>query len=475
MTQMRLLAGDPVTTLEDWIERGGGKGLDAAREMGPEALLATVEASGLRGRGGAGFPTAKKWRTVLEHHAAKLTTPVVVNAAEGEPGTFKDRTILRHNPYQTVEGALIAAAAVGGDWIILALKATFDRELEGVRRAIAEMKAAGWTDGITIDVETGPDAYLYGEETALLEVIEGRDPFPRVAPPWRHGIDEVADPTNVPPTLVNNVETMSNLPAIVRDGPDAFRSVGTERSPGTIVCTVTGAVNTPGVVEVPMGTSLRTVIDGAGGGAREGRRIVAALGGVSNAVLTGDQLDVPLTYEDLAAVGSGLGSCGWIVFDDTTDFVAVAHGVSRFLAVESCGQCLPCKADGKTIAEALDRLRQSAAESDDLETITSRLDSITYGARCTLAQQHQTVVGSIMKAFAADFRAHADATADPVDSFPIAELDDVSEAAVVINERQLRKQPDWTYNDTDSGALPSDLRDERAGDAGQTGATNAAS
>ena len=462
MTHERLLAGAPVTTLERWIERGGGKGLDAAREMGPDALLATVEASGLRGRGGAGFPTATKWRTILEHHTG-LTTPVVVNGAEGEPGTFKDRAILRHNPYQTVEGALIAASAVGADWVIVALKESFERELTALRRAIEEIDAVGWADGITIDVKVGPDAYLFGEETALLEVIDGREPFPRVAPPWRQGVDERGP---IAPTLVNNVETVSNLPGIVAHGPDWFRSEGTEQSPGTIVCTISGAVQRDHVGEIPMGTTLRDAITIIGGGPRKDRQIVAVLSGVSAPVLTAENLDTPLTYEDMAAVGSSLGSCGFLVFDDDTDFVAVAHGVARFLSVESCGQCAPCKEDGKLIAAGLDRLRQSEGEPDDLDMVLEKLDTVAEGARCFLAQQHQNVVRSIVAEFHGQFRAHADASREPVESYPIAEILDLQGNGVLINERQLRRQPDWTYNDVDSGASPADRIDERASGAG---------
>jgi NADH:ubiquinone oxidoreductase subunit F (NADH-binding) len=472
MTHERLLAGNPVTSLELWIKGGGGQGLDAARRMGPQALLATVEASGLRGRGGAGFPTATKWRTVLEYRADNLTTPVVVNGAEGEPGTFKDRTILRHNPYQLVEGALIAASAVGADWIIFGLKASFEKELAGLRRAIDEITAAGWADGLTIDVKEGPASYLYGEETALLEVIDGREPFPRVAPPWRHGVDEGAEKADVAPTLVNNVETLSNLPGIAAHGPDWFRSVGTSESPGTIVCTISGAVQRDAVGEVPMGTTLRDAITIISGGPRKDREIVAVLGGVSNAILTAEHLDVALTYEDMAAIGSGLGSCGFLVFDDETDFVAVAHGVSRFLAVESCGQCTPCKEDGKSIAAGLDRMRRSDAEPDDLDVVLEKLETVPDGARCFLAQQHQTVVRSIIAAFHGQFRAHADGTTVPAEGLPIAEILDLQGEAVLIDERQLQKQPDWTYNATDSGASPSDRIDERADGAGDAGAIN---
>jgi NADH:ubiquinone oxidoreductase subunit F (NADH-binding) len=473
---LHLLAGEPVTSLQHWTDRGGGFGLAAAREMGPDVVVAVVEASGLRGRGGAGFPTGLKWRTVLAHRAPELPTPVVVNAAEGEPGTFKDRTLLRHNPYQAVEGALIAATAVGSDWIIFGLKESFGRERARLQSAIDEVVAAGWPDGVTIDIELGPDSYLYGEETALLEVIDGRQPFPRVAPPWRHGIDELGDGAStasslelspaeganaLPPTLVNNLETMSNLPAIVAQGADWFRSVGTERSPGTIVVTISGAVRHDGVGEMSLGTTLREAIDIIGGGPRVGRRIIGVLSGVSNAVLTADRLDTPLTYEDMASAGAGLGSAGYLVFDDLTDWVAVAQGVSRFLAVESCGQCQPCKDDGKVIAAALDRLRRSEARSNDLAVLDRRLNTVIRGARCFLAQQHQTVVRSILEAFPDSVSAHADGLADAADAFPIAEILDIPGQRVQIDERQLRKQPDWTYNATDSGESPADRIDER--------------
>ncbi|HEX2382756.1 MAG TPA: NADH-ubiquinone oxidoreductase-F iron-sulfur binding region domain-containing protein [Acidimicrobiales bacterium] len=474
--RLHLLAGDPVSSLQHWEDRGGGRGLVAAREMGPEAVLAEVEAAGLRGRGGAGFPTALKWRTVLTHRAPELATPVVVNAAEGEPGTFKDRTILRHNPYQAVEGALIVASALGSDWIIFGLKGSFARERDRLRTAIDEITRAGWTDGVTIDLELGPDSYLYGEETALLEVIDGREPFPRVAPPWRHGIDELGDGAStasslelspaeggneLPPTLVNNLETVSNLPAIIAEGSDWFRSIGTEKSPGTIVVTVTGAVQHDGVNELELGTPLREAIEIIGGGPRIGRHVTGVLSGVSNALLTADLLDTPLTYEDMASAGAGLGSAGFLVFDDLTDWVAVAHGVSRFLAVESCGQCLPCKEDGKAIADALDRLRRSAASADDFGVVTERLQSVVGGARCFLAQQHQTVVRSILEHFPDSFRAHADGVADPARAFQVAAILDLPGQRVQIDERQLRKQPDWTYDATDSGRSPADRINER--------------
>src|SRR3954452_20999533 len=236
----RVLPPQPLLALEAYRKAHGGEGLDAARQVEPEALIAEVEASGLRGRGGGGFPTGRKWRTVAADRPAGQASTVVVNGAEGEPGTFKDRTILRTNPFAVIEGALIAARAVGADKIIIGLKKTFGPELTAVHAAMEEAKQAGWADGVDIVLYKGPSEYLYGEETALLEVLDGRLPFPRISPPFRRGVDEVveterdaaagsglsahvemAGPSSAfaaAPTLVNNVETMANVPRIISRG-----------------------------------------------------------------------------------------------------------------------------------------------------------------------------------------------------------------------------------------------------------------
>ena len=250
------------------------------------------------------------------------------------------------------------------------------------------MEAAGWVDRGVLSVFQGPREYLYGEETALLEAVAGRPPFPRIAPPWRRGATEVvesaddaasesglaapvlmAGATEAPPALVNNVETIANVPAIVANGADWFRSLGTDESPGTIVCTVSGSTKRAGVAEIPMGTPLRDAIETIGGGVDVGRRVTAVLMGVANAVLTGDQLDTPLTYEAMRDAGSGLGSAGFIVLADDDDLLAAAAGVARFLAVESCGQCTPCKQDGLALADALTALCAGTGEPDDAATI----------------------------------------------------------------------------------------------------------
>ncbi len=478
----RVLSPEPVPTLEDYLRGRGGQGLEAAAKVDPETLIAEIEASGLRGRGGAGFPTGRKWRTVAENRSSVEAATVVVNAAEGEPGTFKDRTILRTNPYPVIEGALIAARAVGADQVIVAMKRSFGPEVARIRAAIDEVREAGWADCVELVVFEGPDEYLYGEETALLEAINGRYPFPRIAPPFRRGVREVVegaddvtsgsglsahvemaapgDESQAPPTLVNNVETLANVPSIIAQGAAWFRTEGTEQSPGTIVCTVIGSTQRSGVVEVPMGTRLREVIDLAGGGAIPGHRIKAVMPGVANALIAEHLLDTPLTYEAMTAIGSGLGSAGFTVFDDTVDLVAVAAGAARFLAVESCGQCTPCKQDGLALAGLLARLARGEADADDVDVIKLRLATVADEARCSLATQHQVVVSSVVDQFSAEVDAHLTGAAPPVDPVLVVELRDIEGDAAVLDERHRDKQPDWSYDEVDSGKTPAERHGE---------------
>jgi NADH-quinone oxidoreductase subunit F len=472
----RVLPAQPYGSLDDYVAAGGGEGLTAARAVSSDVVIDELAASGLRGRGGAGFPTGEKWRTIKSFASPLLRTSVVVNAAEGEPGTFKDRTIIHANPYAVIEGALIAARAMDAGSIVIATKAAFTDEVVRLGAALAEIAAAGWIGDIEVKVDEGPSEYLYGEETALLEVIDGRPPFPRIAPPFRRGIVEVVksegdadsgsglaanvqmagteDDSPAPPVLVNNVETMANVPAIIAKGAAWFRSLGTTESPGTIVCTVTGAVQHPGVVEVQMGTPLRDVIDKACGGVEVGRHISAVLVGVSGAVLTADELGTALSYEAMAAIGSGLGSAGFIVIGDDTDVVSVAAGVSRFLAVESCGQCTPCKQDGAAIARLLDEACRGDGSPEGLTAVKARLDTVADGARCSLAAQQQAVVGSLLKAFDQQVVARFEAGATPVEVHLVAALVDIGEQGVSVDTTFADKQLDWTYADLDSGKTP---------------------
>jgi NADH:ubiquinone oxidoreductase subunit F (NADH-binding) len=250
---------------------------------------------------------------------------------------------------------------------------------------------------------------------------------------------------------------MANIARIIARGAAWFRTEGTEQSPGTIVCTVTGNVRREGVGEVIMGTTLRAAIDAIGGGARPGHHIKAVLVGVSSGVLTADQLDTPLTYEDMAAAGTGLGSAGYVVVDDSVDMTAVAAGVSRFLAVESCGQCTPCKIDGLALSNLFEKLCASDASRADYERVASLVATVGDRARCSLATQHQVVVGSILERFGPEVEAHVSGHAKAVAPVLIAELEDISGDEAVWDERHRRKQPDWTYTERWSGKVPAEL------------------
>jgi NADH-quinone oxidoreductase subunit F len=477
----RVLPRRPFDSLRAYQHAGGGQGIESARGVEPDAVMAEVEASGLRGRGGAGFPTATKWRTVAGNLSPDLPTTVVVNGAEGEPGTFKDRAILRANPYAVIEGALIAAHAVRGSDVVVALKASGAVEHARVESAIAEMRDAGLSGDIAVSVATGPDEYLFGEETALLEVVDGRAPFPRIAPPYRRGVIELVEhdddvdsgsglaahvemaspghETGAPPALVGNVETLANVPAIIQRGADWFRTHGTTQSPGTIVCTVTGDVARPAVGEVALGTTVRAAIDEVGGGLSRRRVVRAVLCGVSAGPLPPELLDTPLTYEDMARAGSGLGTGSLIVVCEGTDMTAVAAGAARFLAVESCGQCVPCKRDGLVLAETLERLCAGDGEESDLDTIRSTLRTVADGARCNLASQQQAAVGGILHRWPDEPAAHAVAGASGGTTEPlfISEIAELADGEVTLDVRRRTKQPDWTHDPEWSGSYPADL------------------
>ncbi len=368
-----LLPRETVGSIDEYLAFDGGSGIRRAHTIGRDATIEEVSRSGLRGRGGGGFPTGQKWAGVAQQEGGRRY--LVCNGAEGEPGTFKDRALMRANPYQLVEGVVIAGFAIDAAEAFICLKASFRREIEQVTQAVEEFQSTGLCGNCTVTIVAGPDEYLFGEEKAMLEVIEGNEPLPRWLPPYLHGLfatapqlgwqssepqaDELPEHGSNP-TLVNNVETLSNIPHVLAKGADWFRSMGTAESPGTIVTTVVGDVIAPDVGEVEMGTSLSDVIDAVGSGLAAGRTVKAVFSGVANAVITPADLDVPLTYEDLRAIGSGIGSAGFIVYDDTACMVDAAYRFSRFLSVESCGQCPPCKLGSSAITEHLERIETGA-------------------------------------------------------------------------------------------------------------------
>lgn len=458
-----LLPPEPVSSLDEHLATdAGGTGVETAQRIGPSATIDRITDSGLRGRGGGGFPTGRKWAGLAAE--ADLRRYLVCNAAEGEPGTFKDRALLRANPYQVVEGLIIAAFAVGAEEAFIGLKASFEREIEAVTRAVQEFQAAGICTDCKVTVVAGPDEYLFGEEKAMLEVIEGKPPLPRQLPPYEHGLFAAspqegweAGPhgararTDQPnPTLVNNVETLANAPHILTHGAEWFRSMGTEASPGTVVATVVGDVVAPDVGEIELGTSLRATIDAVGSGLAPGRRVKAVFSGVANAVVTAEHLEVPVSYEGFAGIGSGMGAAGFIVHDDTACMVDAAYRMSRFLSIESCGQCPPCKLGSGEITSHLERIERGVGDDTDIAGIHHWLERVTDGNRCYLAVEEQVIVGSLLRAFLDEFVDHIEHRRCPQSTpRPIPKLVDLDGGSATYDERFWHKRPDWTY-DTDA-------------------------
>lgn len=457
-----LLPENPVTSVTDWVAIGGGKGLAKALDIGPQATIDVILASGLRGRGGAGFPVGRKWDSLREG-ARGHSCFVVCNGSEGEPGTFKDRELLRRNAFQLIEGVAIAAFAIGAQSAFIGLKAKYTQEHENLAKALAEMEAEGLTAGIPITIVPGPDSYLFGEETALLQTIQGEPSAPRLFPPYIQGvfasvpnIDWSAMPQahkaphfdDPAPTLVNNVESLSTAAHIMRNGAEWFRSMGTDATPGNGICTIVGDVNAPGVAEVEMGTPLGEIIDSIGGGVTTGHSIKAILSGISNPVMTDEFLEVPLCFDAFRAKGSGIGSCGFIVYDETTSAVEIAQLSSRWLSVESCGQCNACKVGTMGVTAVLERIQNGEGQYRDIQDVASRLLRVTDANRCFLPEQDQIVVNSLLRTFPQDFLDAVDGKPVNVRGLMAPKLVDIVDGTQVLDEHWLLKQPNWSYADT---------------------------
>ncbi len=423
-----ILPGDPLLSWEDYARAGGGIGLAKARELGPEATIDEITASGLRGRGGGGFPTGSKWSSLRQPGGGRRF--VVANGAEGEPATFKDRSLMRRDPFRIIEGAAIAALAIGAEGVFIATKRSFVTEVGILRAALLEFTDTGLLDGIAFTLVEGPDDYLFGEEKALLEVIEGRDALPRQLPPWQHGLfatvpmgwesgtalTDVAPESN--PTLVNNVETLAAAAHVMAQGAPWYRTLGTIESPGTIVVTVVGDVVCPGVHEVEIGTPLSTVLEWCGG-PRPDRRFKAALSGVSNAVVPADHFDTPLSYETYAAIGTGLGAAGFVIYDDSRSMVSVARTMSGFLARESCGQCPSCTRGCADLTEQLVQIGRGEGSDRHLSQMNAAIRSVTDANRCYLGTEEQTIISSLLRSFPEDFAAAIEGTAPHAEDLPV--------------------------------------------------------
>ena len=398
---------EPVQTLEHYRSKGGFQSLKKALEMSPGEIIDVVKRSGLRGRGGAGFPAGIKWDGVSKKEIDILGRPatryLVCNFAEGEPGTYKDRYLMSRNPYYLIEGMAIASRAIGAPTAVICIKEIFHKEIEILTRVLEECYNAGYLGenvlgsgkNIFIELATGPDSYLLGEDRALLEVIEGKPAWPR----WK-GIIPVEYGLHGQPTCVNNVETLSHVPHIIQNGPDWFRSIGTPDTPGTTIITLTGDVEQPGMYEVPMGTSLKSVIYDLGGGPKLGRRIQAVFSGPTNAVIPASKIDTPLDFGSMRKIPSGLGSGGFIVYDDTACIIKATLNFSRFLAVESCGQCASCKTGTYRITQRLKKLEKGTATFDDVEAMIEECEHIKGQGHCYLVTEEGIEVGSVLYHFA---------------------------------------------------------------------------
>jgi NADH-quinone oxidoreductase subunit F len=447
-----LLPETPVTSLNEFFACRGGEGITRAFELGPQGTIETITAAGLRGRGGAGFPTGTKWASV--RNGGSGTRYVVANGAEGEPASFKDRTLMRSDPYRIVEGAAIAAFAVGATTVFLATKRSYVRELKSLSQAALELSGSGLLGDLTITIVEGPDEYLFGEEKALLEVIEGREPLPRLVAPWQFGLFATASiggweaeshaldhQAHSNPTVVNNVETLATAAHILANGSAWFRSMGTPDSPGTMIATVVGAVETPGVHEVMCGTSFRSLLDLCGG-PLPGHSYKAAFSGVSNPVLRADSFDTPLTYEDFAAAGSGIGAAGFAIYDDSINMTSVAREVSRFLSVESCGQCQACKRDTILITDGLTKIVQGSGSDELLAAVGGQLRTVTDANRCSIGLQEQILIGSILRAFPDDVASCIESRVDPGQ---VLVKDITANGTVIYDTKHAYKQTDWTF------------------------------
>jgi len=399
---------DPYS-IEEYIAEDGYFALGTAlTEMTSDQVLQEVKDAGLQGRGGAGFPTGLKWSFVAQQ-PQEQTRYIVCNADESEPGTFKDRLIIEGDPHSLLEGMALAGYAVGANegWIYIRGEYAMARDI--LARAISqaeEMNLLG--DDILgsgfsfhVHLHSGAGAYVCGEETALLESLEGKRGVPRIRPPY---------PTvrgfRGQPTVVNNVETLANVAPIILNGADWFRSIGTESSPGTKVYTMLGNVNVTGLVETPMGTTLREIIDIYGGGMRDGKAFKAAqTGGSSGTIIPADLLDVPMDFASMRDAGAGLGSGALLVCDEDTDIIDLAYVLVRFFMVESCGKCTPCRAGNAQMLEALDRLRKGRAKRADLERLEEIATYIQSASFCGLGQAAPVPILTGLKFFREEFEA----------------------------------------------------------------------
>jgi NADH-quinone oxidoreductase subunit F len=395
-------------TLDFFLEHQGYEGLRKALGMQPNAIIEMVKASGLRGRGGAGFPTGLKWQFVLKD--TPLPKYIACNADESEPGTFKDHVLMERNPHLLFEGCLIGCWAIGAKVAYIYIRGEFYHVQKVMEAELARAYAQGYVGknilgtGFDCDIviHRGAGAYEAGEETALIESLEGKRAQPRIKPPF-----PAASGLYNCPTAVNNVETLCNLPAIIINGAEWFAALGPEKNGGPKLFCVSGHVKKPGVYEASMRTTLRELIYGYAGGIRDDRQLKAVIpGGSSVPILLPDQLDVAASFDDVAKAGSMLGSAGIIVMDETTCMVWAARNLLYFYKHESCGKCTPCREGGDWLYKILSRIENGEGEMRDIDLLTSVGNNILGKTLCAFGDAAATPALTTVKNFRAEFEAH---------------------------------------------------------------------
>jgi bidirectional [NiFe] hydrogenase diaphorase subunit len=392
--------------IEAYIAADGYQALhDVLREMTPKEVVEAMVRSGLRGRGGAGFPTGIKWGTV-----AKTQSPqkyVICNADEGDPGAFMDRSVLESDPHSVLEGMAIAAYAVGANQGFIYVRAEYPLAIKRLQLAIKQAKQLGLLGSgvfespfnFNIDIRIGAGAFVCGEETALMASVEGKRGTPRPRPPFpaESGLWDS-------PTLINNVETFANVPPILRKGAEWFAGIGTEKSKGTKVFALAGKITNTGLIEVPMGTPLRQIVEEMGGGAPDGGKIKAVqTGGPSGGCIPAGSLDTPVDYESLGKLGSIMGSGGMIVMDETTRMVDVARYFMEFCVDESCGKCIPCRAGTQQMLHLLEKILGRQATARDLAKLEELCDMVKNTSLCGLGQTAPNPTLSTLRYFRKEY------------------------------------------------------------------------
>ncbi|HMD96891.1 MAG TPA: NADH-quinone oxidoreductase subunit NuoF [Terriglobia bacterium] len=395
-------------SIDVFLAHEGYQALKKALEMGPDNLINEVKNSGLRGRGGAGFNTGMKWSFVPKNIAKPKY--VVCNADESEPATCKDRPLIENDPHQLIEGIVIAGFAIGSHQGYIYIRGEYRYLMDILDRAIAEAYARGYLgknilgSGFDFDLvtHTGAGAYECGEETALLNSLEGLRGYPRVKPPFPAVVGLYGCPT-----IINNVETLSNPPAILLMGAEAYAKIGSPKNGGTRLFCLSGHINRPGIYELPMGFPLRKMIEEVGGGIPGGKRLKCVIpGGSSCPVLTTDEIDVPMDFDSLAKIGSMLGSGGVVMMDEDTCMVKVARRIAHFYAHESCGWCIPCREGTNWQRRLLDRFHDQGGLPEDPDTLLDISYNILGKTLCPLGDAAALPAISIVKKFRHEFEEH---------------------------------------------------------------------